>query len=381
MEQVDVVVVGGGVVGLATAAHLADEHEVFLLERRQYLGEEQSGRNSGVVHAGVYYEPASLKARLCVLGNRLMYKFCAEHGVPCARVGKFIVAASERQISDLLSLYRRAKRIGARGVHIVTPQELLAAEPNIHCHLALHFPSTGIVDAATLIRKLASLARQRNATILTSATVTRLQKHPKGVLLEVQYPQNRTEQVLARKVVNAAGLHSAQLARTLNPSIRFSISPVRGEYYSYIIRDEALRIRANIYPAPPIMRVGQQERFIVGIHLTPTFDLLPDGTYRLSRRVLVGPSATPTNDPTDFSPPRFPPQHFTDAVKAFFPQLTPQMLQPEYSGVQAKLSQFNDFAIFRDPSCPNCVHAIGVDSPGLTSCLAIAGYIARLLFP
>jgi len=381
MERLDVVIVGGGVVGLATAAHLANDREVFVLEKRPYLGEEQSGRNSGVVHAGVYYEPASLKARLCVLGNTLLYKFCAEYGVPCARVGKFIVATSEQQVPDLLSLYRRAKKIGARGVHIVTPYELLAAEPNIRCKLALHFPSTGIVDAATLTKKLASIARHRNATILTSATVTRLHKHSKGVLLEVHYPQNRTEQVLAKKVVNAAGLHSAQLARTLNPSLKLSIAPIRGEYYSYIIRDESLRIRANIYPAPPLIPVGQQKRFIVGIHLTPTFDLLSDGTYNISRRVLVGPSATPTNDPDDFSPPRLPPQHFTDAVKAFFPQLTPQMLQPEYSGVQAKLSQFNDFAIFSDPSCPDCVHAVGVDSPGLTSCLAIADYIARLLFP
>jgi len=379
MEKVDLMVVGGGVIGLAAASLLADSHEVFLIERRPFLGEEQSGRNSGVIHAGVYYHPASLKARFCVAGNSMLYRFCAEHGVPCARIGKFIVATTNKQIPHLLALYRRAKKIGARGVHIVTPQELHASQPNIHCKLALHFPSTGIIEASTYIKTLAKLVRSKGSTILTSTTLTHLQPHPHGVMVEITYKNGSSERLIARKMVNATGTSSADIAKKLNPALKLSISPTRGEYYSYIARDESLQIHTNIYPAPTLMSIGEEKRFVVGIHLTPTFEMLPDGTFKIGRRILVGPSAQTTNDPSDFSPPRLPPEHFVKAVRDFFPQLASEMLQPEYTGIQAKLANYNDFAIFRDPACPACVHAVGVDSPGLTASLAIAEFITRLL--
>lgn len=379
MEQVETLIVGGGVIGLACAARLAPEHETVLLEKRPFLGEEQSGRNSGVIHAGVYYHPASFKAHMCVLGNHMLYKFCAEHKVPCARVGKYIVATTKEEEKDLLALYRRARRIGAHGVHIVEKFELQAAEPTVSAKIALHFPSTGIIDSASYIKTLARLARLRNAVILNSATVTNLKPHYSGIVVEIQYQNGSTESVLARQLINASGNESASLAKKLNPHLHLSISHIRGEYYSFIAHNDSLRINANIYPTPKRMSIGEEERFVVGIHLTPTFDMSPDGSFKVGNRVLVGPSAQITDNPSDLSPPKLPPEYFVKAIKPFFPSISAEILQPEYTGVQAKLSNFNDFAIFRDPLHPSCIHTIGIDSPGLTSSLAIANYIARLI--
>ncbi len=374
--------IGAGVVGCAVARRLsADWSDVFVVERHAYPAEEQSGRNSGVVHAGIYYQPGSLKSRLCATGNRMLYDFCAEHDVPCRRVGKLVVAVSDEEVRTLRLLEEWARKNHARGVHMIGPGEVRAHEPGVRALCALHCPSTGVVEPAHLVRSLVRLAGAQGADFLFGAEVTALEPCGDGVRVEVAYSGGGGESVVCEHLVNAAGLASDRIARMLDPDCRYSLSPVRGEYCWFNRRRRReLEFRGtNVYPAPPVLEIGGGTRFTVGVHLTPTFEVDKSGDVSIGRKVLVGPTADVVERRDDYAPPRLPPEEFVRRVERFFPSLRPEDLEPDYAGIQAKLTRGDDFVIERDRRCPACVHAIGIDSPGLTSSLAIAEEVARLL--
>lgn len=257
------VVIGGGIVGLATAYRLVQERpgaEVTVVEKEQRVGAHQTGHNSGVIHAGVYYKPGSLKARLCTTGNRSMVEFCAEHGIPYQVCGKLIVATEDSELPRLRALHERAVANGLP-VALVGPERTREYEPHVSAVAALHVASTGIVDFTAVCRTLADLLVKAGATVRLGTRVTGIRTRPNGALAV----QTTGGDLPADALVNCAGLHADRVARLagIRPSAR--IVPFRGEYYELRPQHRHL-VRGLIYPVP-----DPQFPFL-GVHLTRMID-------------------------------------------------------------------------------------------------------------
>src|SRR5215208_4812950 len=268
----DLLVVGGGIVGLAVARELTARHagaSVCVLEREPGLGRHQTGHSSGVVHAGIYYAPGSLKARLCVAGAREMYAYCDERGIPAQRSGKLIVATHEGEVPGLGELERRGRANEVPGLRRVGPDELREIEPHATGVDALHSPATGIVDFARVAASFGSELSERGGAVVTSGEVSRLAGE--GDRLIVRHAWGSTR---ARAAVVCAGAWSDRLAVACGAPAEPRIVPFRGGYLRLRPERRAL-VRASIYPVP------DPELPFLGGHLTRTVD----------GDVLLGPSA------------------------------------------------------------------------------------------
>jgi L-2-hydroxyglutarate oxidase len=268
----DLVVVGGGILGLAVAAELVERRpglRVTVLEREAELARHQTGSNSGVVHAGIYYKPGSLKAKLCVEGMRRLYAFCDEHGIRYERCGKVIVATDRSELSRLDDLEARGRANGVPGLRRIGPDELREIEPNVRGIAALHSPPTGIVDFADVARALAAGLRDAGAEITTGCEVHGLERHNGGV--RVSHARGRTE---ARRAVVCAGAWADRLAVAAGAGPDPRIVPFRGAYLRLRPERRAL-VRGLIYPVP------DPELPFLGVHLTK----------RIDGEVLLGPTA------------------------------------------------------------------------------------------
>lgn len=247
MDEVNILIIGGGVVGCAIAAELSKQwQDVFVVERFPRVGMATSTRNSGVIHSGIYYSPGSLKARHCLQGNPLTFAFCEEHHVPHRRTGKLVVAAEAREEAALEALYKRGQENGVEGLRLIGPAEIREREPHIAGVTALDVPSTGIVSAEELVRTYARVAVERNAHIVTRAQVVSLEPTAKTIRVGVRVgedlgKQKKTsntqvgqgeihaqETIEARCVINAAGLYADDVA-VLIGNHSWKIYPVRGE--------------------------------------------------------------------------------------------------------------------------------------------------------
>ncbi len=383
--DVDVAVVGGGVVGCAVARTLADRFErVFLFERNQGItrGDNQSSRNSGVVHAGIYYdrETRPLKARLCVEGNRLLYDFCERHGVPVLRTGKLVVACEPAE-ERVLDFYRvRAEENGVRGVRLLSAGEIREMEPNVRGSGALFVPTSGIVEPTSLVRKLATSAENAGAHVLTGTTVTEVEYRHGLLFVDLRRRDGRVERLTTRYLVNAAGVAAPELARRIDPESSYVPDPVRGEWaLFYRNRRSELFLRGmNVYPVPTRVETPGGSHFTVGVHLTPTLETDSSGV-RVSDTVTVGPWLGPVTRTDDLSSGLKPPEFFHGFVHKFFPGLEARDLHLHQAGIQARLRDSSDFVFHHSPKVPGVLHLLGMDSPGLTACLAIAEEVrARL---
>lgn len=364
MDRANVVIIGGGVVGCAIAAAAAAKwSDVFLLEQMPKLGMGASSRNSGVIHSGLYYTPGSLKARLCVRGNRLTHEFCAEHGVPHRNTGKLVVATSKEQEATLEELMRRGETNGVEGLKMIDAAAVRAREPHIAATAAIEVPSTGIVASEELVKAYARIATEHDADIVTHAKVQRLEQ--RNGLMRVTSEAGEIE---ARCLVNSAGLFADEVAALMNsPMAKHKIYPVRGEYYE-IVRGRRDLVRGLVYPLP------HPEGLSLGVHLTKT---LWDG-------VLVGPTAHYVADKNDYESNRPPPEDFVRMAQPMLPEIRAEDLVPAYTGIRAKLAapethHATDFVIERDPQFANVVQLIGMESPALTSAGAIAEYVTGMM--
>jgi L-2-hydroxyglutarate oxidase LhgO len=356
--HIDVAVIGGGVVGLASALALANRGaSVCVLEAGTQVGHGTSTRNSGVIHAGLYYPPGSLKAELCVEGRDRLYAFCAEYGVPHERCGKLVVATGDEELPALQRLHARAQTNGVTCA-IVDQAFVRAREPHaLSAVAALWSPDTGIVQSEAFVKTLARLCRGRDVAILVGTPLVGAHPLTHGIALTTP-----REVIEAATVVNAAGLYADTISRMLG-GMDYTIHPCRGEYAEL---SPARRgwLNGLIYPLPH--GVG------LGVHFVKT-------TWG---SVLLGPTTCYQDSRDDYESNRLPLHEFLEPARKLLPELMLNDLQPGGTGIRAKLHgpdlSFADFIVARDAVNPAIIQAAGIDSPGLTSSLAIGERVARL---
>nr|WP_274383196.1 NAD(P)/FAD-dependent oxidoreductase [Cupriavidus gilardii] len=364
MESVDCVVIGAGVVGLAVARALAQQgREVVILEAENTFGTITSARNSEVIHAGIYYPAGSLKAQLCVRGKAMLYDYCASHQIAHQRCGKLIVATSAAQIATLEGIRAKAAVNGVDDLRLLSREEALALEPNLQCEAALLSPSTGIVDSHGLMLALLGDAEQAGAMLAVCSPVLSGAVTPDGIVLQVGGDTATT--LLARTVVNAAGLTAPELARRIEGMPAAHIPPqfyAKGCYFTLTGRAPFSRL---IYPVP--------EAAGLGVHLT--LDL--GGQARFGPNVRWIDEIEYGVDPHDAD-------SFYDEVRRYWPALAEGALQPGYAGIRPKISgpgePAADFRIDGPAvhGVPGLVHLFGIESPGLTASLAIGEKVAGM---
>jgi L-2-hydroxyglutarate oxidase LhgO len=384
-DYINIAIVGGGVIGCAVALELSERYNgVFLFEKNIGVtqGENQSSRNSGVIHSGIYYdqETRPQKAAMCVEGNRLLYEFCDRHKVPALKSGKLIVAVNAAE-EDVLDTYLdRARENGVPDVTRISGQEAGRLEPNVKAKSALLVPTAGIVDPPSLVYRLHTLASKRDVQFLTETEVVGIEDDGEGIRMTVCYRDGRKDHVLARSVINAGGAEADRLAAELDPESPYELDPVKGESYKfYGHKRSELKVNSmNIYPTPEVVHTPHGSHFTVGVHLTPTFE---DLSYppKIGSTVTVGPKLISIKDRDDLSGPSYGPEIFYEKARQYFPGLNEDDLLWHQSGVQARLKDYPDFIITADSAHPNFINLLGIDSPGLTSCRAIARRAGELV--
>src|ERR1700680_4321707 len=376
MDQVNILIIGGGVVGCAIAAEGSRRwQDVFVVEQLPRCGMATSARNSGVIHSGIYYPPGSLKAQFCVAGNRMLREFCAAHNVPHRNCGKLVVAHGGRQEAALEHLAENGRANGVEGLRLIDRDTIHLREPHIEATAALEVPSTGIVSAEDLLKTLARIATDRGASLLPRARVVRLDSRADSIAVTLAEgdetnPAYATEKkveetIKTRCVINCAGLYADEIAAMLG-NRAYRIYPVRGEYCE-LVRAKSYLINNLVYPLP------HADGLSLGVHLTRT----------LWDTVLVGPTADYIAEKNDYERNRLPIEEFVRRAKSMLPEIEAADLQLAYSGIRAKLAPpghagFTDFVIARDAAAPCAIQLIGIESPGLTSSLAIAEEIVSL---
>ena len=360
--EFDVVVVGAGVVGLAVARALAlDGREVLILEKNAAIGEETSSRNSEVIHAGIYYPAGSLKAELCVRGRDALYRYCAEKRIPHRRIGKVIVAVSDEQRAELELLRVSARANGVDDLEWLDRRDLRALEPEVSGVAALLSPSTGIIDSHALMLALQGDLEQAGGQVALRSALRGGTSAGNAIALTVETEDGPVE-LSARAVVNAAGLYADRVARALPALASVTIPTLRYAKGNYFVYTGKSPFRRLVYPLP--------EPGGLGVH----------ATLDLAGRARFGPDAEWT-DAIDYSLDGSRVERFYSAIRRYWPGLEDGTLSPGYVGIRPKLAgpgePSADFMIVAGdaPGGGRIVHLLGIESPGLTSCLAIAEHV------
>ena len=365
MNDVDCVVIGAGVIGLAAARAVAAlAREVVILERERQFGMHTSSRNSEVIHAGIHYEPQSLKAKLCAAGRDLLYRYCAERGIEHRRCGKFTVATSEEQLATLEKIEVNALANGVFDLQWLDAAEAVRAEPELKCIRALSSPSTGIIDSHAYMQSLLADAEKSGATIAYGTKVTSLRPTPTGI--EISIEPDADPVVRAQFVVNSAGLYAHRVAESIVgfpsqyiPNVRYA----KGSYFALAGDSPFSRL---VYPAPT---PGGH----LGIHMT----------LDLAGAARFGPDTEWVNT-IDYSVDPKRAVVFADAIRQYWPALDAGRLYPAYAGIRPKLSGAGEATRDFKISGPNehgvagIINLFGIESPGLTASLALAEYVAMM---
>lgn len=363
-DRVDCVVIGAGVVGLACARALARAgREVIVLEAAGAIGTETSSRNSEVIHAGIYYPPGSLKAGSCVAGRQMLYRYCEEHGVAHRRCGKLIVATAEDQVAALNRIRAQAEANGVDDLRPLSAAEAKAMEPQLRCVAALHSPSTGIIDSHGLMLAYRGDAEACGAMIALHSPVTGGAVQAEGVLLEVG--GGEPMRIIARTVVNSAGLYAQRVAAALRGFAPDKVPPchyAKGNYYSLSARSPFTHL---IYPVP--------EAAGLGVHLT----------LDLAGQARFGPDVEWIAE-IDYDVDLRRAEGFYRAIRDYWPGLKDGQLAPGYAGIRPKLGgpdqPAGDFLIQgpQQHGVAGLVNLFGIESPGLTASLALADRVVQI---
>lgn len=390
-KQASIVVVGGGIVGLATAMEWTARYPdvpVVVLEKEQEIATHQTGHNSGVIHSGIYYKPGSLKAQLCVAGVKLLQLFCDEHGVPFESCGKLIIATSEEELPRLDELYRRGIGNGLQELRMLQAEEIQEYEPHAAGLRGVHVPVTGIVDYARVAREYAGVITSRGGEIQCACEVRGIHRSDKATVVETTLGEIETG-----FLVNCAGLHSDRVSRMAAAKLDLKIVPFRGEYYDLAKSSESL-VRGLVYPVPdprfPFLGVHFTRRIGGGIEAGPNavLALAREGYDKQSFRA---------KDILDYA--TFPgfwimaakygkvgaeeyyrsysKKAFVRSLQKLIPAITEADLVPGGSGVRAQALDRNGKLIddFSFAYTDGVLHVCNVPSPAATASLAIAKYV------
>jgi len=364
MEKVDILIIGAGVVGLATAYELSKKFEdVVLVEQEETFGRHTSSRNSEVIHSGLYYPQSSLKAELCVNGNKKIYEFADKYGIPFNKCGKLVVANTEQELKLLQNLKTNGELNNLSELSIMSEHDCKKMEPHIKAKYALKVPSTGVIDSHKLMYRLAAEAEKNGAFIVYDMQVKSIAKQNNNYVVE--FANNERFQV--NTVINCAGLFSDKIAQMVGIDIEdnnLELHWCKGEYY----RSSKIRgIEHLIYPVP------DPKGIFLGIHLT----------LDLNGNVRFGPNAYYV-DEIDYSMDETYKEEFIKAINQYI-DLDVQDLQLDDCGIRAKLQKqgedFRDFYIKEESEkgYPKFINSIGIESPGLTASLSIAEMISSLV--
>ncbi len=371
MNDVSIAIIGAGVVGLAIAQELAEEYEnVFLIERNKTFGQETSSRNSEVIHAGIYYPENSLKAKLCVEGRKLLYEFCDNFEVPYNQCGKLIVATCQEEVNHLKELKEKAVNNGVEDIRMIESTEIKQLEPEIKAVKALFSPSTGIVDTHTLMKQMETNAVNKGAEFAYHAEVKNINRIENGYQIELLDADGGFFSFTSDCVINAAGLNADQIARMVGiEDDGLKLTFCKGEYFRINPPKNKL-INRLVYPVPNKNLEG------IGIHVT----------VDLGGMAKLGPDVTwLESNEYDYSVTHSRKETFYKSAKRFLPFLNLEDLAPEMAGIRPKLQRsggpVKDFYIReeKDRGFQGFINLIGIESPGLTSSLAIARHVQNLI--
>lgn len=367
-------VIGGGVVGLAVAAELSKNphNSVILIEKNNRLGQETSSRNSEVIHSGVYYPKDSLKTQLCIEGSQLIYNEARKAGVEMQQCGKWIVAQTDREDAFIESVHYKARDLGIKSELIPTYKGKYI-EPAVHAERGiLSIPGTGIVSAHSLMDYLHTQLDNNGGEVAVASQVVGLGRNSdnSGYDIEVQSNQHgehgESVCISVDNVVNAAGLYADKVSNMLLPVARHvKHYYAKGTYLS--LNSSFPQVRRLIYPVPPKGVKG------LGVHLTLSLD----------GQIKFGPDVEWVDSPTDYTPSAESLDKSYDLILKYLPHIMKEDFQPTYSGIRPKLvgpdcDEFQDFVIREEDGFQGFVNLLGIESPGLTSSMAIAKYVSRL---
>jgi D-amino-acid oxidase len=366
-DEVDAVVIGAGVVGLACAHELSRRLDtVVVIDREVGPGREISSRNSGVVHAGIYYPKDSLKTKLCIEGRKRLYAWCEAHEVPHAHTGKLIVAINAEDEARLRKIARHAHDVRAGELRLMSGEEARADEPELRCALALHSPESGVVDVHELIASLVREIHEADGATVYQTALKEVERTAGSWVIRTTDTMGREAELETARIVNAAGLSAIDVARATglpDSEIPWRLYPCKGSYFA--LGSGAPKTRNSlIYPLP--------EGGGLGVHITADIS----GARR------AGPDAE-FIDKIDYTVDESRAEHFAAAVARYLPAIRPEHLTPDYSGIRPKLvgpeGGFADFVLAQPPSQPGVVHLIGIESPGLTAALAIGARVSKII--
>ncbi len=367
-ERVDALVVGAGVIGLAVARALAlAGREVMVLEREAAIGTGTSSRNSEVIHAGIYYPPGSLKAQLCVQGREALYAYCNERGIAHQRCGKLIVANTPSQLASLPGIVAKAAANGVADLVLLSQQQARAMEPQLTCLGAVHSPSTGIVDSHALMLALQGDLESRGGLVACHSGVRELAVTPRGIQVE----SLDGTRLLARTVVNAAGLNACDLAlkiRGFNPRLVPKPWYAKGSYFTLAGRSPFMHL---IYPAP------EPDAHLAGLGVHLTLDLGGQAKFGPDVEWIASPDDVMVNPARAYA--------FYAEVRRYWPALPEGALQPGYAGIRPKIcgphEPAADFLIQGpiDHGVRGLINLFGIESPGLTCCVAIGDHVRSMI--
>jgi len=365
MERTGIVIVGAGVIGLAIAAELSKKHQdVILLEQEASFGQGTSSRNSEVIHAGIYYPKDSLKAKLCVEGNRMLYEYCQNKSIAHKRLGKIIVAENNAEVEELEELMKKGQDNGVPDLAWMEGKTLAEYEPAVEAVRALHSPNTGIIDSHQLMKALETEAKSNGVLLAYGNAVTGITKEQGGYVVAL----DSDDSIKCEILINSAGLFSDQIAALVGIDIdknKYRLKYCKGEYFTYT---KPPLIKHLVYPVPGQDAAG------LGVH----------SVIDLAGSLKFGPSAEYVSE-IDYKVDPSHRQAFWESIKGLFPQIKEDDLAPDQAGVRPKLQgpgeSFRDFVIKEesDLGFKGFINLIGIESPGLTACLAIANYVGGLI--
>jgi (S)-2-hydroxyglutarate dehydrogenase len=392
-EKQGVAIVGGGIVGLATALALMERFSgqpTVIFEKEEQLARHQTGHNSGVIHAGIYYKPGSHKARLCVEGERMMVAFCDDNEVPYERCGKVILATTDDELPRLQALYDRGTANGVQGLEMIGPERLHEIEPHARAVRALHSPRTAIVDFAAVARAMAAQLGRSGVQICTGTTVRRITRADNLLHVETNRGTVRT-----RNLINCGGLYADAIARRMGVRTDLRIVPFRGEYY--VLRRERDLVRALIYPVPdpefPFLGVHFTKRIQGDVEAGPNAVLaFAREGYRLRTINVVETVGTLAYRGFWAMARRYwrtglyevyrslSKRAFTHALQRLVPEIQEEDMEPGGAGVRAQAVRPDGVLVddFQITETPNAIHVLNAPSPAATASLAIGRHIAAL---